>query len=198
MSEPRVEITGAAAAQLPALAAVFGRAFVTEPMLRWPLGEPADVVERCTRCFAYFLEEALELGIVWTTTGAEAAAAWVPPAAAASWDRHPWNQPRIRALNDDGGRRYDAFWDWVYSHDPDEELWQLDSIAVEPESQGRGLGRALIEFGLERARSSGAGAFLSTGTPRNVGIYERFGFRVTDDADAPGAGPHIWFMRWEP
>ncbi len=88
--------------------------------------------------------------------------------------------------------------DWVYSHGPEGELWQLDSIAVEPRSQGRGLGRALIDAGLERARAESVGAFLSTGTPRNVDIYESCGFRVVEDADAPDGGPHIWFMRWDP
>jgi predicted N-acetyltransferase YhbS len=77
-------------------------------------------------------------------------------------------------------------------------MWLLDSIAVVPEAQGRGLGRALIETGLARARADGTGAFLSTGTPRNVSIYGRCGFRVVEDVDAPEGGPHIWFMRWDP
>jgi hypothetical protein len=42
-----------------------------------------------------------------------------------------------------------------------------------------------------------AGA-LSTGTRRNVDIYGRSGFRVVDEADAPGGGPHIWLMRRDP
>ncbi len=29
-------------------------------------------------------------------------------------------------------------------------------------------------------------------------IYERSGFRVVEDVDAPDGGPHIWFMRWDP
>ncbi len=41
-------------------------------------------------------------------------------------------------------------------------------------------------------------AFLSTGTRRNVDIYGRSGFRVVDEADAPGGGPRIWFMRRDP
>jgi hypothetical protein len=45
---------------------------------------------------------------------------------------------------------------------------------------------------------AGVPAFLSTGTPRNVKIYGRSGFRVMDEADAPGGGPHIWFMRRDP
>jgi GNAT superfamily N-acetyltransferase len=196
--DERVEIRQAGPDQLSALATVFGSAFVAEPMMRWPLGEQPDVAEQCIRCFTYFLEPALELGIVWATPDAKGAAVWVPPDVAETWEEHPWNQARISALSDDGGERYDAFWDWVYSHVPDEELWQLDTIAVEPASQGRGLGRALIDAGLKKARASGTGAFLSTGTPRNLEIYRRSGFRVVDEADAPGGGPRIWFMRWDP
>jgi ribosomal protein S18 acetylase RimI-like enzyme len=61
---------------------------------------------------------------------------------------------------------------WVDSHSPDEPMWQLDSIAVEPAFQGRGVGRALIAAGLARARAraDSVGAFLSTGTPRNASI----------------------------
>jgi hypothetical protein len=56
----------------------------------------------------------------------------------------------------------------------------------------------LIAAGLAQARKVGVGACLSTGTPHNVSIYERCGFRVVEDIDAPDGGPHIWFMRWDP
>jgi GNAT superfamily N-acetyltransferase len=187
-----------AQAPLAALAAVFGRAFVHEPMMRWPLGSHGDLAERFTRCFAYFLEAALPLGLVWEAGRADGAAVWIPPEQNEAWESHPWNQARILALADDGGHRYDAFWEWVGAHDPAEASWQLDSIAVRPERQGRGIGRALIEAGIARARRDGTGAFLSTGTAANVVIYGRCGFRVYHEADAPDGGPRIWFMRRDP
>jgi GNAT superfamily N-acetyltransferase len=198
MGDTPMEVARAAPDRLSALAQVFGRAFVNEPMMRWPMGEHCDIVNRFARCFGYFLEVVLELGIVWEAGDATGAAVWVPPGRSEAWAEHPWNQPRISALTDDGGRRYDAFWEWVDSRSPDEPLWQLDSIAVEPAAQGHGCGSALIAAGLARARAGGVGAFLSTGTPRNVSIYERCGFRVIEDIDAPAGGPHIWFMRWDP
>ena len=194
---PPVRVTSAET-PAAALAAVFGRAFVHEPMMRWPLGSHGDLAERFTRCFAYFLEAALPLGLVWEAGRAEGAAVWIPPERREAWEGHPWNQSRILALADDGGRRYDAFWDWVGERDPAVASWQLDSIAVKPELQGRGIGRALIDAGLAQARRDGTGAFLSTGTAANVDIYGRCGFRVYDEADAPDGGPHIWFMRWDP
>jgi predicted N-acetyltransferase YhbS len=89
-------------------------------------------------------------------------------------------------------------WEWVASKIPREPLWHLDSAAVLPGWQGRGIGSALIEFGLEHTRESGTAIVLETGTPRNVPLYERHGFHVVEEADSPERGPHIWFMRRDP
>jgi GNAT superfamily N-acetyltransferase len=179
------------------LATVFGRAFIHEPMMCWPMGYGGDLVERFTECFTYFLEAALPLGIVWVAGQADGVAVWTGPEQRQRWELHPWDQPKILAVAEDGGRRYEAFWDWVATHDPTEPSWQLDTIAVEPGLHGRGIGRALIEAGLAKARANGTGAFLSTGTEANLAIYGRCGFRVYDEADAPDGGPRVWFMRWD-
>ncbi len=60
----RGEVEPAGLERLGALAPVFGRAFINEPMMRWPMGGGDDNVDRFTRCFAYFLEIALGLGLV--------------------------------------------------------------------------------------------------------------------------------------
>ena len=62
---------------------------------------------------------------------------------------------------------------------------------MQPELQGRGIGKALIEAGVATARADRTGAFLLTGTAANVKIYGRCGFRVYDEADAPDGGPRI-------
>jgi GNAT superfamily N-acetyltransferase len=185
--------------RLPALAPMFGRAFVDEPMLRWSLGLDRDIVAPLTTCFRFMLERVLGLGMVREAGGALGAAFWIPPEPPAQWEHeHPWSQARITALARDGGRRYDEFWEWVQSRAPDDPTWLLDSLAVQPSAQGRGLGRALIDDGLIRARRDGIGVWLSTGTARNVAIYERCGFRVAQAVNAPAGGPRIWFMRWDP
>ena len=51
------EITRAGPERWAVLASLFGRAFVTEPMMRWPLGEHDRIDERFVRCFEYFLED---------------------------------------------------------------------------------------------------------------------------------------------
>ncbi len=89
-------------------------------------------------------------------------------------------------------------WDWVFAHHPDEPFWMLDQLAVDEAARGRGIGTALVRHGLDLARQGGAVAVLETAVPRNVGYYERLGFRVTADEDVPGGGPHIWFLRSDP
>jgi ribosomal protein S18 acetylase RimI-like enzyme len=192
-----VKITQAEPDRLSTLSSVFGRAFVTEPMMRWPLGDQGDIEQRYSRAFAYFLEDLIPLGMVWEAGEAIGAATWIPRDQADAWKDSQLDKPELRALAEDGGR-FEAFWEWIESKLPDEPVWHLDSVAVVPEAQGGGIGSALIEFGLERARADRAGVFLETGNPRNVALYERLGFRVAEEADAPGGGPHIWFMRWDP
>jgi GNAT superfamily N-acetyltransferase len=181
-----------------ALASVFARAFVDDPMMRWSLVGTREPLEWLDRCFTYFLESALDLGLVRETADGNGAAVWIPPDRGEEWQEHPWSQPRILELCEDGGGRYESFWDWIDAHTPDGPLWLLDSIAVDPQVQGRGYGRALIEAGLSEAAATGCGAILSTGTVRNVSIYAKCGFHRVEDLDAPDGGPHIWFMRWDP
>jgi ribosomal protein S18 acetylase RimI-like enzyme len=193
-----VEITQASADRLPELASTFGRAFIDEPMMRWPLGEHGDCADRYTHHFAIFLEGMFEAGTVWEAEHGLAAAVWISPDSAESWRQSQMEEERTYALTDDGGRRYDRFWGWVDSRLPDERLWHLDSIAVEPAARGQGLGASLIVFGLNRARRGQESAVLETGNPGNVAYYERRGFHVVECLDAPDGGPPIWFMRWDP
>lgn len=60
----------------------------------------------------------------------------------------------------------------------------LSSIAVTPESQGSGIGRALVNRWAEEARKRGSSAcFLTTDAERNDGVnrfYQKLGWRIQD------------------
>ena len=88
-------------------------------------------------------------------------------------------------------------WLWE-AGDAAEPHWFLDHLAVAPERRGEGLGTPLVELGPGFARRDGAPAFLGTARPGNVGYYERLGFQVVADEHAPGGGPPVWFMRFDP
>ena len=91
----------------------------------------------------------------------------------------------LRVLRD--YRAFDAAW-------PDGRFWYLGLLAVAPEAQGRGVGRALVRAGADRADRDGTGIFLETGTRANVAWYRRLGFRETRPIDLPHGPPHwaLW------
>ena len=151
------------------------------------------------RFFTLIDDQWAEIGALWEADDAAGVAAWLGPEhATALADQSEEPQEAFHALSADGGVKHDALWDWIESEIPDEPLWYLDQIGVEPARQGQGIGASLMQLGLERARADGLPAFLETAIAGNVGYYEGFGFRVTVHDDAPLGGPHIWFMRFDP
>jgi GNAT superfamily N-acetyltransferase len=196
-----VEIRPVDPSRITQVAGVFGRAFVTEPMLTWPLGGRSDdLEERCIRAYALYLGPLLDEGLVWETADGHGALVLVSPHQTEVWDdalTHV-DDSTTHDVTDDGGRLHARFYEWVASKIPPEPLWHLDSVAVEPGWQGRGIGSALVEFGLERTRESNTAVILETGTARNVPLYQRLGFHVVEEADPPEGGPHVWFMRRDP
>ncbi len=77
---------------------------------------------------------------------------------------------------------------------PQFPCWFLGAVAVDPAAQGKGLGRAVIEPGLERAEKEGYPVFLETSDETNVKIYERLGFEVKAAYPLPFDGPMTYAM----
>lgn len=194
-----MRILPAAPDEIPALAAVLGRAFVHDPMVVWPMVTGDDLEARIRDLFA--LVDGLYVGQGWIhrTADGSGVIALVPPeseAVARAIDEAV--SAGMAGLTPDGGDRFTRFWEWIAETAPAEPHWLLDQVAVDPPAQGRGLGTAMIRFAIECSEADGRPLLLETGVPGNVGLYERFGFTVMHDGDAPGVGPHIWFMRRDP
>jgi GNAT superfamily N-acetyltransferase len=87
-------------------------------------------------------------------------------------------------------------WRWerlVAENEPSEPHWRLNSLAVAPTLQGRGLGSALMEPGLSHADADGVGCYLETPSPANIPFYRRFGFEEIGEIRLPGSPP-AWRM----
>ena len=193
-----VPIVRATSERVPELASLLGRSFADDPMFLWPLGSNLDA-EPVEGFFRIFDERLASLGWLWEAGDGVGVAAWIPPGSdRAMMDLDRELRPAVVRGTDDGGTRYEGMWDWIAGHFPHEPFWYLDHIAVDAWHRGRGVGAALITHGLAFADHDGVPAFLETARPENVGYYERRGFRTVSDADVPGGGPHIWFMRYDP
>lgn len=185
----------ATASDIAQFAETFGTAMYDDPMIRWPL--PCDVsVESVIAMIKPVVSMYVEVGSAWMLDDGLAVASWIAPDTTARFAE--LEQPTRTAIaphTNDGGVRYGHFWDWLAGHLPNEPCWFLDLVAVHFSARGRGLGGQLVEHGLTLARADGLPAFLETGQQRNVAYYERFGFRVVGEEQAPDGGPTIWFMR---
>ena len=72
--------------------------------------------------------------------------------------------------------------------------WYLAGIGVDPSAQGRGIGSALLEPGVEAAAAAGVPAVLLTNNEANLPFYERNGFVVVREGQTPEKGPKAWAM----
>ena len=193
-----LEIVRAGPDRVPELAALLGRAFADDGMIRYPFPS-GDPYEQTRRMFAILDEPFACAGMVWEVPVARGVAMWVGPDEFERYVRiETERREAIEALTDDGGARYRAFWDWIEATLPDERQWFLDHLAVDQRHRGEGIGSALVRFGLDLARRDEVIATLETARPENVPIYEHLGFRTYLEADAPDGGPHLWFMRADP
>jgi putative acetyltransferase len=68
----------------------------------------------------------------------------------------------------------------------------LGPVAVEPELQGRGIGRALIEQGLDQLQKLGAIGCVVLGEPA---FYQRFEFIRSSGMTLEGVPPEYFLMR---
>ena len=67
-------------------------------------------------------------------------------------------------------------------------LWVL---GVDPQVQWRGVGRALSEDVIRRAKAKRVPVYLETATEENGSMYERFGFQHLGEIDLP-SGVRMW------
>ncbi|HEY7218049.1 MAG TPA: GNAT family N-acetyltransferase [Candidatus Binatia bacterium] len=76
--------------------------------------------------------------------------------------------------------------------DPDEPHLHLGPIGVAPESQGQGVGTALMNRYIEHLRQEQLAGYLETDKPENVRFYKKFGFTVQREEEL--IATPTWYM----
>lgn len=198
----RPEIVSLREADLPAAAAVLGRAFHDDPLQIHTLPDPIERAARSPALFAAALRYGLLFGEVLTNAGTPAGAAiWLGPdaweitperAGAAGFDRLP---DEIGA--DAADRFFTALAAGEESHRTavPPEHWYVMVVGVAPEAWGTGLGRALLQPGLDRAAAAGQPCYLETANPANNSFYEHLGFERLAELTVHSSGLRFWTFR---
>jgi ribosomal protein S18 acetylase RimI-like enzyme len=73
--------------------------------------------------------------------------------------------------------------------------WYLPMIGVDTGQQGRGVGTSLMQHALAACDDDRLPAYLESTNPRNVPLYERFGFEAIDIIRSGEAPPIIPMYR---
>jgi ribosomal protein S18 acetylase RimI-like enzyme len=125
----------------------------------------------------------------------EGAALWLPPGVAPDGERlvaliNEHAPASIRPDTESVFEQMDRF-------HPKEPHWYLPLIGVDPASQSRGYGSALLAHALARSDRDCVAAYLESSNPRNVSLYQRHGFEILGEIQA-GSSPRVVPMLRKP
>lgn len=195
-----VNVRKYAPAERAQLTAVMAKAFDDDPFANWVAAQDPKRTQRIYD----FMDVALRITgrheEVYTTDGIQGGAYWAPPG--------KWKMGMVQQLGllpamvrTATLRRVPAIMGGltaVEKKHPHAPHWYLLALGVEPDLQGCGIGTQLMAPVLERCDREGTPAYLESSKERNVPMYERNGFKVTEEFQVPNGGPPIWLMWRDP
>ena len=180
---------------------VLARAFRDDPIAHYLF--PND--SRRSRLLPWYLGSALRYcsnyGEVYATEDLDGVAAWLPPGktkVSNYW--HMLRSGMLLAPLKVGPSAFSrlmsltAYMDAAHERWAPQKHWYLFVLGVEPSSQGRGIGGALMKPVLARADADGIPCYLETQYGRNSSFYGKYGFEVVEEGVVPNGGPRIRAM----
>jgi ribosomal protein S18 acetylase RimI-like enzyme len=186
--------------EVPALAAVLGRAFDDDPIFRAILPDDAHRARALPVLFGEWMKRLhLQHPTTFTTDDLAGAALWSPPGAWAIGllDLAGMAPSMLGALGLRAFTGLRVLHAIESPHPKTPPHYYLRVIGCEPSRQGEGLGAALMRPILERCDAEGLPAYLESSNEKNLSFYRRHGFRETAEV-VTHLGPHSWLMWREP
>jgi len=185
--------------EITAVTMALARAFQNDPVIVHLGGDRRLTVEQLMPLFDTFIRIQMYGGLVFTTPGHEAAALWAPPG---KWKigilqiiRYT---PRFLRLY---GNRFFSNLEMLYDIErvhPTEAHYYLEFLGTDPQHQGKGFGRALMEPMIKRADQEGMGIYLENSNEKNNAFYAKFDFKVRRIMKYSRNGPSTWLMWRDP
>ena len=154
-------------------------AFATDPMTRWSWPNPADYLRIMPQVTRAFGGAAFDHQSAFCTDGHEGVALWLPPGV--SPDEDAMAGLFEQSLDEGRLQEMGTVFEQMAQFHPTEPHWYLPLIAADPAHRGRGLGTALMEAAIERIDTDGRPAWLESSNPRNIPLYQRFGFEIVGE-----------------
>lgn len=182
------EIRSATIEEADATVACIVAAFLTDPIARFAALSPHTHGITMARATHAFGGASFAAGTAFVDSTFCGAALWMPPGF------HPDGEELERVFRETAHPAHlddllGTFEEMDECH-PREPHWYLPLLGVDPHSQGRGLGAALMHHALTQCDAAGLPAYLESSNPRNIPLYLRHGFEVLGEIQV-GAGPLV-------
>lgn len=166
--------------------AVLTLAFSLDPMARWSLSDPVKYLAAFPSITKAFGGSAFEQGTAYIANGFTGAALWLPPGARS--DEASLTKIFNENTSDDVKEDMQVIFEQMEKFHPTEPHWYLPMIGVDPAHQGAGIGSALMTEALKAVDNDGLIAYLESSNPRNISLYQRYGFEVIGEIQS-GSSP---------
>ena len=179
----------------PDVLATITLAFVSDGPCRFLFPHPHDYLKYFPKFVEGFGGRAFENSGAYYLDGHVGAALWLPPGVHSDDEgldelfATTMSECHRQATNDVLGQ--------MAGYHPKEPHWHLTMIGVDPLERHKGYGSALLEAGLIPCDEARQTAYLESTNPRNIPLYERFGFEVVGTIDL-GKCPPIYPMVRKP
>lgn len=170
-------------------------AFSTDPIARWVYPDPDEYLRHFPEFVRAFAGRSFEKGSAYLAPDAAGAALWLPPNVEPEEDRLIglfWASTTDAVQQD-----LFPMFEQMGSFHPKTPHWYLPMIGVETQQQGKGIGASLMQHALANCDADGLPAYLESSNPRNIPLYERFGFEVIGTIQV-GASPPMYPMLRKP
>jgi ribosomal protein S18 acetylase RimI-like enzyme len=189
MTTPIIK-TATASDEAPAIAVVV-LAFSADPAARWTWPDPNQYLMHFPSFVRAFGGKAFAHGSAYYVDAYAGAALWLPP------EVRPDEDALITLLQRtiSAPVQKDAFavFEQMGRYHPREPHWYLPLIGVDPPQQGKGYGAALMQHALIPCDRDHTLAYLESSNPKNIPLYERYGFELLGTIQV-GASPPIFPM----
>ncbi len=175
------------------------RSFDTDPVANYLLRADAGR----SRAFQNFFDVSfrrltLPFGETWIAGDGEGTALWTPPGRWSTFGALLSAPKLVQAVGLPRIPHVLASVNRVQSRHPKAPHFYLFAIGVDPAHHGRGIGSTLLREVLQQCDAAGASAYLEASTLGSSRLYERHGFRVTEELPVAPDGPPVWLMWRDP
>lgn len=187
------ELRVATAKDVPRLKTVMAEAFFEDPIIAWLMPDATKRPTRLRRFFAIELRHlALARGRVWATSDLSGAALTTPPGFWWMPLRATLLEGTVFGIHLSRAARLGAAMERRHLRIPH---YYVRDVGVLPDMQGKGLGSALMRPTLDHCDREGLPAYLEASSERNAALYERLGFRITEELRVANSPPLRLMLR---